>query len=244
MIQINLIPDVKQELIKAQRVRSVVISISILTGMASVGILALLCFWVFAVQSVRSGILDDDIDKKGVQLSEVKDLSKILTIQNQLSKIESLSQTKTMDSRLFDMLNSVIPAYPNDVKISAISIDSDNKAIEIEGQAAEGYAALEIFKKTILGSYVRYLDSDSKAQKVKLSDELSTSDVSYGEDSSGVKVLRFTMRFKYVDELFSPDSKSVSVVVENRGNVTDSYLGIPKSVFADKAKDIEEKKGQ
>lgn len=40
MIEINLVPDVKQELIKAQRVRATVISFSIAIGLVSVAVVA------------------------------------------------------------------------------------------------------------------------------------------------------------------------------------------------------------
>ena len=53
MIEINLVPDVKQELIRAQRVRTGVISMSILVGLAALGIVALLLIWVFAIQAAR-----------------------------------------------------------------------------------------------------------------------------------------------------------------------------------------------
>ena len=54
---------------------------------------------------------------------------------------------------------------------------------------------LEVFKKTIAGAKVKYLDTESKQQQVALASDISTTDVSYGEDSSGNKVLRFTTKF-------------------------------------------------
>jgi hypothetical protein len=42
MIEINLVPDVKQELLNAQRVRNGVISIAIVTGIGSLAAVAIL----------------------------------------------------------------------------------------------------------------------------------------------------------------------------------------------------------
>jgi hypothetical protein len=47
------------------------------------------------------------------------------------------------------------------------------------------------------------------------------------------------MTFTYAPELFSPASTNVSVLISTNGNATDSYLGVPKSIFVDRAKDLE-----
>jgi Tfp pilus assembly protein PilN len=237
MIEINLVPNVKQELIKAQRARSKVITGAVFIGVASVAVVILLAFYVFGVQKARDMIADSQIDSKSKTLSEVKDLSKTLTIQNQLTKISALNDDKKIYSRVFDMLTAIIPPAPNNIQISDMTIDSTTDTITINGQAANSYAAVEVFKKTIAGAKVKYTDSDKNG--VDLATNISTSNTSYGEDSSGAKVLRFTISFLYAKELFSPGSKNVSVVVTTRGNVTDSYLGVP-SIFTDRAKDSTE----
>lgn len=238
MIEINLVPDVKQQLLKAQRIRATVITGSIFVGIASVGIVAALAFYVYAVQSVRSGIDENNITDKNKTLNETKDLSKILTIQNQLSKIQDLNSNKKIDSRIFDLLNAIIPPSPNDVTISDLTIDSSSNTITINGQAANSYAAVEVFKKTIAGTTVQYTDDNNKQQSVSAAADISTSNTSYGEDSNGQKVLRFTLSFTYPNELFSPLTKNFAIKVTVNGNVTDSYLGVPKTIFADKPKDL------
>ena len=242
MIEINLIPDVKRELIKAQRVRSMVIMGSIAVGVISVAIVTLLAIYVFTIQAVRSGLADDAIKQGSADLVKVEDLSKTLTIQNQLTKISTLNSNKKIDSRIFDLLTAINPPAPNDIKVSSLTIDSDAGIITIEGQASNSYAAVEVFRKTIEGAKVKYTDSDNNKQELTLASSISTSNTSYGEDSSGNKVLRFNLSFVYVEELFSPMSKSTSVVITTTGNATDSYIGVPKSIFVDRAKDITEVK--
>lgn len=240
MIEINLIPDVKLELIKSQRARAKVVTFSILTGVISIAIVVLLAFYVYGVQNIRSVLYDKTIDEEFSKLSEVGDLDKALTIQNQLSKISELHDNKNMYSRFFNVLLAIIPPSPNDIKISSLDVDSTAKTISIDGQASNGYAALEVFKKTIAGADIKYEDSEGQEQKTTLASEISTKDVSYGEDSDGAKVLRFTISFVYDDSLFSPKSKNMSVFIGTKGNVTDSYVGIPKSIFTDPATDLTE----
>lgn len=239
MIEINLVPDIKQELLKAQAVRTKVITGAVFVGVGSIAVVILLAFYIFGVQTARGIIADGQIDSKGKTLAEVEDLSEILTIQNQLTKMSALNSDKKIDSRIFDLLNMIIPPAPNDVKISDLTIDSSANLITINGQAANSYAAVELFKKTIQGAKVKYFDNGS-SQETTLASSISTSNTSYGEDSSGTKVLRFTISFIYVQELFSPKFDNVSIIISTQGNVTDSYLGVPKSIFTDRAKDLTE----
>jgi hypothetical protein len=108
----------------------------------------------------------------------------------------------------------------------------------MEGQASNGYSAVEIFRKTIEGAQVKF-KSNGNDQTVALASNVNTGDTSYGEDSSGAKVLRFTISFTYDEALFSPSSANASVVISTQGNVTDSYIGLPKSIFVDRAKDLQ-----
>jgi hypothetical protein len=100
-----------------------------------------------------------------------------------------------------------------------------------------GYPSLEAFKKTIGAANVHFKDSGGTQTDVVLATNLSISNVSYGEDASGGKVLRFNVSFTYAPELFSPATVDPTIVLINGGNVTDSYVGIPKSIFTDRATD-------
>lgn len=236
MIEINLIPDVKRELLRAQRTRATVISVSILTSIIAAGLVVALVLYVFGVQTVRSAILDGQIKDGSETLAKEEDLSKILTIQNQLTKISELNSQKKMDSRMFDVLAAVIPPAPNDVQVSQIAIDAEESSIRIEGQT-RGYDSMEVFKKTIDSAVIVY-NNEGEEQTVKLANDISVTDTSYGSNAENQKVLRFTLTFNYADELFSPDIAAPTFRLSIDGNVTDSYLGIPKSVFTERATDL------
>lgn len=239
MIEINLIPDVKQELIRAQSVRNTVVSFTILTGIISVGIVALLAFYLFGIQTVRSALADSRIKEATTELQQIDDLSNTLTIQNQLSKLSVMHDSKNIDSRFFAILTAINPPAPNDIVVSSAKLDADTKTVTIDGQAANGYEAAELFKKTIVSTKMTYKDIDGAQQSVLLTEDVSTSDISYGEDASGKKVLRFTMSFIYPDELFARSSGDAVIERPGRQNVTDSYLRIPQSLFSERASDIE-----
>lgn len=239
MIEINLVPDVKQELIKAQRVRASVISISIVVGIAAVGVVVLLAIWVFAVQTARGVFSDNTIKTESQKLANVPDIGNTLTIQNQLAKLPAQHDEKHIDSRVFDVLDTINPPAPNSVAITSLALDSETSTIKIEAQATNGYQALEVFKKTIAATTFQFT-SDGQTQTVPLASDMSDSDRSYGEDASGTKVLRFTLSFAYPAELFARTSTSAQIVAPTKKNATDSFLGVPKSLFTQKANDTTE----
>jgi Tfp pilus assembly protein PilN len=237
MIEINLIPDVKQELLKAERSRALVISGSILTCIIAGGIVVLLVIYIYGIQFGRGILADNSIKSGSAELAKVEDLSKMLTIQNQINKIDVINDTKEVDSRLFDVLSAVIPPAPNEVRISTVSVNKEESTITLEGQT-NAYDSMEVFKKTIDSSVIVY-NEDGTEKQVKLATDISTADISYGENSDGVKVLRFNLSFKYPPELLSATVPVITIKLSINGNVTDSYLGIPKSIFTERAKDVQ-----
>lgn len=241
MIEINLVPDIKQELIKAQRVRTSVISLSILIGLAAVAVVVVLAIWVFGVQAARGILTDNTIKAQSQKLSSVEDISNTLTIQNQLSQLPAMHDAKSIDSRLFDVLTTINPPAPNTIAVTTLTLDSTTKTITIEGQTASGYPALEVFKKTIQATNVEFTANGEKVT-APLATAMSDSDRSYGDDASGKTVLRFTLSFVYPDELFSRTAQNAIIVAPTKSNVTDSFLGVPTSLFAPKANDQQEEK--
>lgn len=251
MIEINLIPDVKQELIKAQRMRAAVISSAIIASIAALGAVVLVLVYVYGVQFGRHVYLDGQINTKSAELAQVEDLSEMVTIQNQLGKVTELDAKKAISSRMFDVLSAVTPSGQNAVMFSQVDVDVEGGIIRLEGQT-KGYDSMEVFRKTVSNAVIEMeVDANVTGEDgepasnvrslgyVPLASNINTSDVSYGEDSDGNKVLRFTLSFTYAQELFDPATEDLSLKLRAQGNVTDSYLGIPKSIFTERAKDIE-----
>ncbi len=237
MIEINLIPDVKKELLKAQSTRAAVISGSIITSLIAGGVVVALALYVFGVQAVRQDFTTKEIESQYKTLSSVEDLSKVLTIQNQLSKMSELNDSKKIDSRIFSVMSAVVPPAPNSVQISQININSVDKLITLEGQTAS-FNSMEVFQKTLDSAIVVYKE-DGEEKTIKLTDELDAGEVSYGENANGEKVLMFSTKFVYPVELFSATVTDVTIKLNVNGNVTDSYLGIPRSIFAERATETE-----
>lgn len=234
MIEINLIPDVKLELLKAHRQRKTVISISILVAMVSVGVVVLLALYAFGAQTIANVLADDSIKSESEKLSKVEDLSKTLTIQNQLTALQKQHAEKNVTSRLFDIISTTVPEGENKVLVSRISLDDEENLISIEGEASNGYEALEVFKKTIALTTFSYNENGEAKDPVKIADSILDGERRYGEDGDGNRVLRFSLSFTYPDELFSQTSEQGRIIAPDRQNATDSAKGVPSSLFTNR----------
>lgn len=243
MIQINLVPDVKQEMLHAQRMRNVAISLSIVIGLVAVGVvvaLALILGGQVAVQKIEEGQITSGYNK----LSSISDLDSALTIQNQLGTISSQNDKRTIDSRLLDVLAAINPPAPNDVKLSKVTLDPTQNTITLEGSAVGGYPATDVFRKTILNTKITAKQQgNSNLEEMSLTSNVTLQDTSYGEDASGAKVVRFTIIFTYPDGLLDNRMSEVRISTPSaRVDVTDSKTLIPDSMFSQAATDLKEDK--
>ena len=238
MIQINLIPDVKRELLRAQKQRALVISISIIASLAALALVVVLAMYVFGVQTIRSAISDNTIKDEAAKLAQIEDLSNTLTIQNQLDQLSSKHSEKQMTSRLFDILATVDPPAPNNMTIANVDLQTETNTVTIEGYAMGGFSAVETFKKTIEATQVDFGSGD-EAQTIDLAEAVNIEETSYGENSDGARVLRFVINFSYQPDVFSYDAVGIRIVAPTRENATDSYRRLPQSLFGQQAQDVE-----
>ncbi len=236
MIEVNLIPDVKYELLKARVLRVKIISLCVVASIIAGGVVVLLALYVFGVQSVATAFADGATDSEFKKLSKVEDLSKMLTIQDQLGKLSSLDADKPRTSRIFELLETVIPNGENTISYSMLKLDTDEGVITIEAEAKNGYEALEVFKKTISQTTFKYEDESGKSKSVDvIVSPVVVGDHNYGQNSNNERVLRFSLSFEYAPELLSTASKNGKVLAPEKQNATDSARGVPKSLFTSTA---------
>lgn len=236
MIEINLVPDVKQELIRAQRVRLSVISAATLFGLISIGIVVVLAL-LLGAQVVASSLLDNSINDKSKQLADVPDINKTLTLQNQLATIPSIRDKSHVTSRIFDVLTTVTASSSGDnrVQYSNVTVDTTEETVTVQAQTPS-FEGLDAFKKTLEATKFEFATEDSGDKtSVPLASQISVGEQGYGQDTSGSNVVTFTLTFSYPSELLSTTSKDGRIIAPERMNATDSYRGVPRSLFTEKA---------
>ncbi|MBI5357449.1 PilN domain-containing protein [Candidatus Saccharibacteria bacterium] len=132
MIQLNLLPDVKLEYIKARQRKRMVIGTSVIVSGFFITIFILLFIFVRFAQKEHLSNLDEDISKTTQELKSKEDIDKILTIQNQLNSLPALHDQKTISSRLFDYLTQLTPTQAT---ISEVTLDFSENTLSLEGNA-------------------------------------------------------------------------------------------------------------
>ena len=207
MISLNLLPDVKKDLLRVRRERNLVVSISVVVVGASIGVLLLLSGTLGVLVATKAlmenGIKNDEQAIK--QAQKKKQLDKYITIQNQLKQIGKLKSDQQVYSRLMDYLTQLNPAAPNNVQISSATIEApagssgstsssssssasaDGITMTIEGKTTN-FSALDVYKNTLSKAQLSYEveeeDTSSDSESSANSDGTYSKETSSDSDSS------------------------------------------------------------
>lgn len=231
MIEINLLPDVKQEFIRAKRMRNTVISVAMITGLAAGGLVVLMLV-LLGIQVTREALADKGIDDEYAKLQGVEDLNELVTLQEQLANIGSQHDNKTITSRLFRVLEAINPAEEDrQVQFSSVQLMPGEKTIVVEGTTSNGFMAVESMAKTIQNTKIEF-ERDDKIVSEDLASSIDVGDTSLRDDADGLKVVAFSVRVEVNEVLFSNQAKKLETVgPRGRIDVTDSRIGVPESLF-------------
>ncbi|MBI1856807.1 hypothetical protein HY003_00735 [Candidatus Saccharibacteria bacterium] len=206
MIQFNLLPDVKLDYIKAKRIKRFVILISITIAGALLAIMVLL---FLAVNVFQKGHLDDlnvDIKKYSTELKSTQDLSKILTIQNQLNKLNKHDNTpglhdkKPVASRLFPYLSQMLP---DKLSIANLDVDFEVQTMSFTG-GADSLSTINKFVDTL--KFTTY-KIDKEPNEIKAFSSVVLTN--FGRDDAAA-TYQIDLKF---DLLIFDSSKEISILV-------------------------------
>ncbi|MBW3569255.1 hypothetical protein KY385_03955 [Candidatus Parcubacteria bacterium] len=156
MIQLNLLPDVKLQYIRARQRKRMVMSVSFIASAFFIAIFLILFMYVRIAQPEHLKNLNNDIVKTNDELKAKQDLSKILTIQNQLNSLPALHEKKVISSRLFDYLTQLTPIQAT---ISDVNVDFSENKLTIKGNADE-LSTVNKFADTL--KFTGYLSNDEE----------------------------------------------------------------------------------
>lgn len=171
--EINLVPDIKNEMIKALKLRNYIFFACIVVAAASVAVTVI--FGVIAGgQGLAVNSKRDAINDLSAKLNSYNDLNDFLTIKNQLSGIKTLTENKQVLSRTFNVLSAIIPTGADTITISELNVDLSTglPTLSFDAQANAGkepfidYNVLDSFKKSMEYmhyDYGRYVDKEGNA---------------------------------------------------------------------------------
>ena len=159
--EINLVPDIKNEMIKTLKLRNYIFFACIVVSIASIAAVVITGL-IAGGQQIAINNRKDTIDKLSEKITSYSDLNDFLTIKNQLDGISNITNNKQVLSRTFDVLTAIIPTGPDTITVSELNVDltQAQPILNMEAQANAGqepyidYNVLESFKKSM--DYMRY----------------------------------------------------------------------------------------
>ena len=178
MYEISLVPDVKSELLQKQKLRNLIIFICIIVAGACVGVILILLS-ITGGQALTIGAQEKEIGCRatgsnpnnrsdscsdyGTPVMTFKNVNELLTIQDQMKNIGVLNANKIKFSRVFGLLDVILPDGSQNgdkVQINELSSDVSRSVLSFDavGEAENniGYHALETFRKGTERTYFDY----------------------------------------------------------------------------------------
>ncbi len=218
MIQFNLLPDIKIQYIKARRQKYLVLLGSTITIIASVVLIAGLVSTVFVIQRKSLRDVSRDISSASSQLKGTPNLTKMLTVQNQLKALPGLHATKPIASRIFGYITQ---STPSAASISRLNVDFGLQTMAISG-SANTLETVNTFADTL--KFTTYHTGSAPKDEIQAFSNVVLS--SFGRDSKGAT---YTITFAFDPIIFS-DAEEVTLTVPNK-ITTRSQTEQPAALF-------------
>lgn len=220
MIQLNLLPDIKQEFVKARRTKRLVMVSSIVLTSVSLIIFVVLLLIVDVVQKQDLSNIDKDITTYSAQIRGTTNLNQILTVQNQLKSLPALNAQKPATSRLFGYINQITPVK---VDITNLNIDYTLYTATING-SADSADTINTFVDTLKFTTYNAQASDGTKTTAKAFNNVVLS--SFNRSTAQV-TYSISLNF---DPLIFDNTNTVSLTVPNIIS-TRSEVDQPKALF-------------
>ncbi|MGH7241157.1 MAG: PilN domain-containing protein [Candidatus Saccharimonadales bacterium] len=195
MIQFNLLPDIKQEYLKAKRSRQLVVFISVIVSVTALSILVLLFVSVKVVQQKSLNDANKDITNYSSQLKAIPNIDKMLTVQNQLKTLTGLHDSKVVSSRLFGYLAQLTPSA---VSISSITTDFTAYTMTITGQTS-ALDQVNVYADTL--KETTFITDSNKTATPAFSNVVLSS---FSRDDKGAN---YTLTLSFKPDIFSNANK-------------------------------------
>lgn len=227
-MQLNLLPAVKMEYIKAQRARRLVVSVSVIVTVAAVALLLLLLS-VSGLQKKHLSDLNKDIATESQKLQQEPEINKMLTVQNQLGALTDLHAQEPAASQVFTYLNQVTPT---NVNITELNVDFTQQTITITG-TSDNLAQVNQYVDTL--KHATYTtDSNTAPQPAFSNIVLSSFSLNTDNGSSG-QAANYTISLSYDKSIFDITQKvnlSIPRITTTRstigqGQATDLFQAAP-----------------
>lgn len=217
MIELNLLPDVKKEFLKAQRTRNTVVSGSIMASLIAGGLIAFLATTVYVAQAGMINNQRSQVKDLHSQLMGKSELNKYLAIQSQLEAVSKVSGGRSLYSRLFDYLLQLNPSAPSNVTLYSVDIDKTASTMVLTGSAST-FEAVNNYKNTLELATLTYTVAGAPTTKPMFSSVVADQPSLATDGGKTTASFKFTVTFE-------PDAYDPAI--------TDVKVNVPKLVTSD-----------
>lgn len=195
MVQFNLLPDVKKEYIKTKRTRKIIASFSFLITSVFIGVTVLLFLFVRFAQTKNIDDLTNDIKSETSQIQAQEDVSRKLTVQNQLTILTPLHEGKPEVSRVFDYVRFY---SPDTAELSELTVDTTDNVMTISGNISTLAEANRLVDNIKSVTYATYNPSEDKPEAVN--EQAYT--ITEASVSSDGEQARFEVEYEFNPDIF------------------------------------------
>ena len=152
--EVNLVPDIKMEMIKFQKIRNVVFFICLVVSIVSISTV-IFFGGIKGTQDLLISGQEKHIKNLSDKITNYKELPDFLTIQDQLKKLSEIDKKRPVLSRVFPILKNLFPTGADTITMSELNVNLETSSMTFDAQANAGedpkidYRVLESFKKSV-----------------------------------------------------------------------------------------------
>lgn len=198
MIEINLLPQVKKDYLKAEQMKHTVIVASVLLSVVAVVLVSLLFAYVSVVQPQHQKNVQKDIDSGLADLKDKDDAVKIVTVQGALESIPGLEDQELATSRLFTY---VAGFTPRSVSYSNLKLNVAESTITLQGSAAN-FEQANVLANNLKGAKFTYVQNGSE-QSAKPFSNVVFDGLSRSEQTQDEKNVSFQITLAFDPIIFN-----------------------------------------
>lgn len=208
MIEVNLLPSVKKDFLKAQQMKHTVIVASALISVASLISLILLFSYVQVVQPQHQKNVQADIDRALKEVKDKQDAVRVVTVQGALESLPSLQDQKQISSNLFTYVSNFTPRT---VSYSNMKLNLETQTLVLQG-AAGSFEQANVLANNLKGAQFTY-KKDDQTQRATPFSNVVFDGLSRSEQSEDGKSVSFQITLTIDPIIFDQSIKEGTISV-------------------------------
>lgn len=132
--EVNLVPEIKLQMIKAQKIRNLVLFVCIVVSAAAIGSVLVL-FGIKSGQDIAMANQDGKLKVLSEKMTGYSELGDLVAIQGQLTALSDIAENKKILSRVFGALDVMLPDGEDVVQLSELRVNLEEGMLNMEGRA-------------------------------------------------------------------------------------------------------------